>query len=258
MIFTAGGYVSVPLVIVGRLMKIPAWVHQLDVRPGLANKLMAPFAKRVSVTWERTAKYFSAKKTIVVGGMERSGLRIGDGNALLQSLGMSPACPTILVMGGGTGARTINETIRAIIPELPEVNVIHLTGKGKNSGVGAPGAHHHYFATEFFTHEMGDAYAAADVVVARAGMGTILEVAALGKPTIFIPIENSDQLANAKMLYNLNAAIIIDHLTPQLLRQEIDRLLKDGLLRRRLSQNISNIFPFGAEERIVEEARKII
>ncbi|MFA6131240.1 MAG: UDP-N-acetylglucosamine--N-acetylmuramyl-(pentapeptide) pyrophosphoryl-undecaprenol N-acetylglucosamine transferase [Patescibacteria group bacterium] len=256
LIFTAGGYVSVPLVIVGYFMGIPAWVHQLDREPGLANRLMAPFAKKISVTWEVSQKYFPKTKTIVVGGMERPGLRVGDGNGFLQSLGLSPTFPTLFVLGGGTGARAINEAIEAILPDLTGVNVIHLTGKGKQDHKVVK--KENYFSSEFFTHEMGNAYAASDVVISRAGMGTILELAVLKKPTILIPIQNTDQMANAKMLGDRSAALIISPLSPQVLFETIERVLGDHILRRRLAENIGNLFPFGGELKVVEEARKMI
>ncbi|MBU0614344.1 UDP-N-acetylglucosamine--N-acetylmuramyl-(pentapeptide) pyrophosphoryl-undecaprenol N-acetylglucosamine transferase [Patescibacteria group bacterium] len=255
LIFSAGGYVSVPVVVVGKFMGIPSWVHQLDVKPGLANKIMAPFASRISTTWKKSAIAFPKKKTIVVGGIERQGIRTGDGNAFLQKYGLDCKNPTVLVMGGGTGAKAINDALIAVMPDLAgEMNIIHLTGEGKNEKVD----HQNYLAKELLTSEMGDAYAAADIVIARAGMGTILEVIALCKPTILIPISGSHQELNAKALEDLQAAVVIKELTPQVLKQEIERLVKSGPLRRSLEKNIKLVLPLGAEKEIVKYSEELI
>ncbi len=254
-IFSAGGYVSVPVIWIGKLLNIPSWVHQLDVKPGLANKLMAPFASRISVTWKKTASAFPRKKTYVVGGIERPGIRGGDGNKFLKRKGLEINNPTILVMGGGTGSESINNAILAILPDIiNSINVIHITGIGKNDHI----KEDNYFAKDLFVDEMPDVYASADIVISRAGMGTILELAVLRKPTILIPIPNSHQELNAKALEDFNAAIVIHNLKPQILKQEILHLIDNGAQRRSLEKNISKILDFNAEEIIVDESIKIL
>ncbi|MBI1908213.1 glycosyltransferase [Candidatus Uhrbacteria bacterium] len=104
MVFSAGGYVSVPVAWAAWVMRIPVWLHQLDTLPLLASKAIAPVAKKISVTFEETAAAFSAKKTVVVGTMVRQALRKGDKSVALKRYGFDEAKPTVLVIGGGTGA----------------------------------------------------------------------------------------------------------------------------------------------------------
>jgi UDP-N-acetylglucosamine--N-acetylmuramyl-(pentapeptide) pyrophosphoryl-undecaprenol N-acetylglucosamine transferase len=251
LVMSAGAYVSVPVVWMARLRGIPVWVHQLDVVPGLANKLMATVATKISVTWSESLPSFPAKKTEVVGAMARKFVKVGEQQMARERYGFATDKPTVLVMGGGTGAAKINEMMAIIAPELlKRANVLHLTGKGKMLGslieVGG-----NYVAVEFLNEGMADAYAVADIVIARAGMGTIAELAALGKPTILIPILGSHQEANAKALVDRKAAEVVEYLTPQTLMQAIERLLEDQTRREELAHNIRGIFALNADERIV-------
>jgi UDP-N-acetylglucosamine--N-acetylmuramyl-(pentapeptide) pyrophosphoryl-undecaprenol N-acetylglucosamine transferase len=250
-VLTAGAYVSVPVVWMARLKGIPVWVHQLDVIPGLANKLMAKVATKISVTWSESLPSFPAKKTEVVGAMARKFVKVGEQQMARERYAFAADRPTVLVMGGGTGAAKINEMMSILAPELlKKANVLHITGKGKMLA-SLTEAGEHYVAVEFLNEGMADAYAVADVVVARAGMGTIAELAALGKPTVLIPIPDSHQLANAKALVDRNAAEVVNYLTPQTLMQSIERLLDDQQRREELAHNIRGIFALNADERIV-------
>ena len=257
-VLTAGAYVSVPMVWMAWLRGIPVWVHQLDVEPGLANKLMARFAAKISVTWSESLSAFPAKKTEVVGAMARKFVKVGEQQMARERYAFAPEKPAVLVMGGGTGAAKINEMMSIIAPELlQKANVLHITGKGKMLGsLAEAGAN--YVAVEFLNEGMPDAYAVADVVVARAGMGTIAELAALGKPTVLIPILASHQEANAKALVDRDAAEVVKYLTPQTLMQAIDRLLDDTERRQQLSHNIRGIFALNADERIVHGCLELL
>lgn len=257
MVMSAGAYVSVPLAWMAWLLRIPVWIHQLDVEPGLANKLMAPFAKRVSVTWEASVPAFSAEKTLVVGCMARKALRLGDKQTARDMFGFDALLPTVLVMGGSSGARQLNEAMLVIGRELAlRANVLHVTGKGKMDEA-LHGLGPHYVAHEFLHETMADAYALADVVVARAGMGTIAELVALGKPTILVPLPGHQEL-NAKTLEERKAADVLWFVTPQTLRQAIDRLLDRPERREELSKNIRSVFPLNADERIVHAAIELL
>lgn len=258
LVMSAGAYVSVPVTWMAWLKGIPVSILQLDVVPSLANKLMAPVAKRISVTWPESAAAFPAAKTEIVGGMARKFVKVGEHGMARERYGFSVDKPTVLVMGGGTGAARINELFSIMGSELVQVaNVLHLTGKGKMlSGLTEIG--NNYVAVEFLNEGMADAYAVADVVVARAGMGTIAELAALGKPTILIPIPNVYQEANAKALEDRGAAIVLHHLTPQTLKQAIERVLHDHERREALSKNIRSIFPLNADERIVHSSLALL
>lgn len=256
-VFTAGGYVSVPVVWMAFILRIPSWAHQLDVKPGIANRLMAPFTRRVSVCWQESASAFSKNKTVVVGGMVRDDISNGSKERIIRLLDLDSSKPTLLVIGGGTGATAMNNAMNAIADDLVQhINVIHLTGKGKmidslrEKGRG-------YVALEFLSSDMKDAYAVADLVVARAGMGTITELAALKKASIMIPIPNSHQLENAHALDDRNASEVIWNMNPQILKQTILNLINDDNRRSELGRNIARIFPLNAAERIVDDAINI-
>ncbi len=257
-IFTAGAYVSVPIVIAAWLKRVPVWLHQLDVVPGLANRLMAPFAKKISVTWPLSAASFAARKTTVVGAMAREQLLHGQRERVYESYGFESAKPTVLVIGGGTGAASLNQAMAIIGQELTKkANVIHLTGQGKMLH-SLRGLAPNYAALEFAANDLADLYAASDVVVARAGMGTITELAALGKAAILVPLPGSQQVANAQVLAGQRAAEFLSEFTPQSLRTAIERLLEDSVRRTSLGHNIRGLFPVNADARIVHEAMAMI
>jgi len=257
-IFTAGGYVSVPVVLVAWLFRIPIWVHQLDIIPGIANRIMSFFASQITVTWSDSMEYFNEQKTTVVGGVMRHALMHGDRESVYERYGLEKNKFTLLVMGGGTGAIEINNAMEAIGQDLlDQIQIIHLTGRGKISrslesmGDG-------YVALEFLGIGMRDMYAISDLVVARAGMGTIIELSALRKPTIFIPIHNTDQLANAKMIEERAAGEVLYEMNPQILKQTILKLLSDKSRCDRFSFRISALFSaFGAKD-IVRMARAML
>lgn len=257
MVLTAGAFVSVPVVLAAWVMRIPVWVHQLDVQPGIANKVMARFATRVSVTFEETAAAFPAKKTLVVGGMFRHALRQGDKAVAVARYGFDASLPTVLVMGGGTGAAQINEAMAVIRRDItPHANVLHLVGRGKMlTALEANGDH--YAALEFLNEGIADAYAAADMVVCRSGLGTICELAALGKPAIIVPF-HAFEFPNAKALEERNAAEVVWYMTPQILGQALTRLLERPDRREELSKNIRALFALNADERIVHEVMTVL
>lgn len=258
LVMSAGAYVSVPVVWMAKLRGIPVWVHQLDVVPGLANKLMAKVATKISVTWSESLPSFPAAKTEVVGAMARKFVKAGEQQMARERYGFDANKPTVLAMGGGTGAASLNEMMAIIAPELlKKANVLHLTGRGKMLGSLAE-VGEHYVAVEFLNEGMADAYAVADVVVARAGMGTIAELAALGKPSVLVPIPESHQLANAKALTDRQAAVAVTYLTPQTLMQAIERLLNDEKQRQELAHNIRSVFALNADERIVHECLALL
>lgn len=261
LVLSVGAYVSVPVVWMAWFMGIPVWIHELDVRPGIANRVMAPFATRISTTWQESAAKYPAKKTSVVGTMVRATLALGDRVSARDRYGLRLDLPTILVLGGGTGATSLNEAMLVIAEDVLRVaNVIHLTGRGKM----LPALHafqeqgRSYVALEFLHEGMADAYAVADVVVARAGMGTISELAALGKPSIIIPLAGSQQEENARALQEQEAADILTQMTPQVLLQAILKMVQSQEYRTERAERIRRIFPVNADERIVHDALELL
>ncbi len=251
-VVSAGAYVSVPVAFMAKTLGIPVVIEQLDVVPGIANKLMARVAKKIFVTWPENLSAFPKGKTEVAGGSVRKSMLRGEAHLARERFGLRRTLPTILVIGGGTGAASMNEIFLTIGPELVKfANVIHLTGKGKM----LPGLEQigdGYKAVEFLGESLADAYALADVVVARAGMGTIMEVAALKKPTILIPIPGTHQEANAKAVESRGAALsLFGDATPQNLLQAIKKLIQDDLKRAELSEAVGKLFLFNLDEMLV-------
>lgn len=250
LIAAAGGYTSVPIVIVGSFMGIPSWIHQSDVHPIMTNRLLAPFATWITVAWEKTKRAFPSSKTFVIGNPVREVVRNGIKARAEIMFGCDPKKPIVFVFGGGTGAQWINEAITEVRDELLTIaNVIHVTGKGKlGSAVLKPG----YFVIESMIDEMPDAYAIADVVVSRAGAGAISELAALKKAAIIIPLPNSPQEENAKAIEQAALVLHQNAITPQELLNQIRRLLNDPLVRLGMGQHLGLALETDCAEKIVE------
>ncbi len=229
-IVSAGGFVSVPVVWMGWLLKIPSVIHQQDVRLGLANMLMATFASRITVTFQDSARFFSKAKTVWTGNPVR------DLQPTTNAIVLDSTVPTVLIFGGGTGAQAINTLVSAALCEY--ANVIHLTGIGKTA---VAITHPRYHRFDLLKEEMKEALAKADVVVCRAGLGTLTELAALGKPAIVIPMPRTHQEYNAAVLRDAEAAVVCDQrvLTPETFTQEVRSLLYNTQKCEELKQNIS-------------------
>lgn len=257
-ILSAGSFVSVPVVWAGWILGVPSLIHQQDVVPGLANKLMAPFSRRVTLTFEESEKSFNKKKIIVVGNPCREEILYGNKENGRQFFNLEEYLPTVLIIGGGTGALVINNLVKESLDELTKFcQIIHLTGKGKGTEIKDNNRYHVY---EFLTKEMADTFATADLVITRAGMGVLTELSYLAKPTIIIPMPDSHQEANAEVFKKNEAAVILnqDKLISKKFVLEIKSLLQDGDKLEVLGKNIKEIIPKDAAEKIVEEIVNII
>lgn len=253
-IVSAGGYVSVPLVWAGWILRIPALIHQQDARVGLANKLMAPFARRITSAFERGYKYFGTKKCVVIGNPVRSDLYQNDKAKALVFFGFSNTVPTILVLGGGTGAQTLNRLVMQTLENLVQFcQIIHATGKGK---MATEARHSRYRSYEFLDAEaIAMAYAASDLVVSRAGMSTLTELAYLQKPVVVIPIPGTHQEDNAHEFTKHNACELLNQkeLDPKSFSQILKDMVYDSALLHELSKNIGKVMPRSANRKIMEE-----
>ncbi len=252
-ILSAGGFVAVPVAWAGWLLRIPVIIHQQDVRPGLANKLMALFAKKITVAFDVSLKNFSSKKTVLIGNPIRSISNFQDTISKKNlNFKFQNQLPIVLIMGGGTGALKINQLTWASLDELTKFcNIIHLTGKDKNN---KKIINNNYKSFEFLDNEIFNAINSADLVITRAGLSSLTELAYLKKPVIIIPIPNSHQEDNAKYFANKNACIYLKQkeLTPNKLIQEIQNLLQDKNKQKQLSENINKIFIDYSGEKMIE------
>jgi UDP-N-acetylglucosamine--N-acetylmuramyl-(pentapeptide) pyrophosphoryl-undecaprenol N-acetylglucosamine transferase len=199
-VFSKGGFVSCPVVWAAWLRRIPVVIHESDITPGLTNKLSIPFAKAVCYTFPETGHHISGKKGIRTGMPIRQGLFEGDRRKGRSICGFTDEKPVIMVIGGSQGSERINNAIRSILDKLlKDFNICHICGKGNICAElnGRKG----YRQFEYVSEEQPHIYAAADLVVSRAGATVLFELLALKKPNLLIPLSRSasrgDQILNA-------------------------------------------------------------
>ena len=278
LVMSAGSFVSVPVVWAAWLCRVPVLIHQQDARPGLANKLMAPFARKITVTFAKSLDHYN-KKAVWIGnpvraeignwkpvrpclpaGTAAGGLEISK---IKREFGITEDMPVVLIIGGGTGALAINELVADSLNSLTrQCQIIHITGKHKDvrhpRGCRTSGNYHAY---EFFNAEqMAQAYGVANIVISRCGMGVLTEISYLGKPAILIPIPNSHQENNAEIFDKAQAALVLNQneLTAKKFTAEIKKLLTNKELRNKLRNNIKTVMKPGANNRMVEVIDQII
>ncbi len=230
-VFSKGGFVSVPVVWAAKKNHVPVIIHESDMTPGLANKLSFSAATKICCNFPETAEILPKDKAVLTGSPIRAELMLGDAGKAEEICGFEdPEKPVVMVVGGSLGAVSVNNIIRKILPRLTEkFNVLHLCGKGKldESLVGTKG----YFQLEYAKDEMKDLFALADVVVSRAGANAICEFLALHKPNLLIPLPASasrgDQLLNAESFRKQGFSLVLDEdkdLTEDSLYETICRL----------------------------------
>jgi UDP-N-acetylglucosamine--N-acetylmuramyl-(pentapeptide) pyrophosphoryl-undecaprenol N-acetylglucosamine transferase len=199
-IFSKGGFVSVPVIIAGWLNRVPMLIHESDMTPGLANRIAIPFVDKVCVTFPETVDHFKQSKAVHVGPIVRDELYRGEAERGRQLCGFSSHKPVLLVMGGSLGAKRINETVRGNVDSLvSEFQIVHICGKGQvEERLNKPG----YRQFEYLQQELADIMAMTDVLVSRAGSNSIFEFLALRKPMLLIPLSEQasrgDQILNAR------------------------------------------------------------
>ncbi|MDP2630355.1 MAG: glycosyltransferase [Candidatus Uhrbacteria bacterium] len=265
----AAGYVGVPVLAAGYALGKKSITLQIDFQPSLSNLIGARFSSAVGIVTEKQKKYFPSQKTHIVGVPTRvpsSGEHyeelVRTQRGLRQRLGIKDGESVIMITGGGTGARSLNELVEQSISLLCEcAHVIHVTGKGKE-GKSEELARRHttYHPFEFPRGEMIALEALSDVVVTRAGMGTLSELSALGKPIIIIPISKSHQEKNAEYFFSHHAALVLrqDILTPETFSKAVCGLLKDKKAREELSKSIRTVLPDNAAKRAVDMIQSVL
>lgn len=199
-VFSKGGFVAVPVVLAAKHYKVPVIIHESDMTPGLANKICIPAASKVCCNFPETLKYLPEDKAVLTGSPIREELLHGDRLAGLQYAHLSADRPVILIIGGSLGSVTVNQAVRGILPQLLKTyQVIHICGKGNldESLIDTEG----YVQYEYVDAPLKHLFAAADVVISRAGANSICELLALRKPNLLIPLSaaasRGDQILNA-------------------------------------------------------------
>lgn len=228
-VFSKGGFVSVPVVRAAASLKIPCIIHESDMTPGLANKLCFSAATKICCNFPETVKMLPEGKAVLTGSPIRVELTQGNKVAGLDMCGFTANKPVIMVIGGSLGAANVNKAVRDALPQLLEdFQVVHLCGKDKidNLLLTTPG----YRQFEYVKAELKDLFAMADIVISRAGANAICELLALRKPNILIPLpaasSRGDQLLNAQSFEAQGFSIVINEedLTTELLVGRVHEL----------------------------------
>lgn len=212
-IFSKGGFVSVPVVMAGKKNKVPVIIHESDMTPGLANKLSLPSAVRVCCNFPETLEHLPKEKALLTGSPIRQELLTGNKIAALDFCGFTMDKPVIMIIGGSLGSVIVNNAVRLALPELLEhFQILHLCGKGKvdESLKDTKG----YVQFEYVNAELRDLFSLADIVISRAGANAICELLALRKPNLLIPLSanasRGDQILNAKSFEKQGFSMVLE------------------------------------------------
>ncbi|HEA6245713.1 TPA: undecaprenyldiphospho-muramoylpentapeptide beta-N-acetylglucosaminyltransferase [Staphylococcus aureus] len=241
LLFSKGGFVSVPVVIAAKSLNIPTIIHESDLTAGLANKIALKFAKKIYTTFEETLNYLPKEKADFIGATIREDLKNGNAHNGYQLTGFNENKKVLLVMGGSLGSKKLNSIIRENLDALlQQYQVIHLTGKGlKDAQVKKSG----YIQYEFVKEDLTDLLAITDTVISRAGSNAIYEFLTLRIPMLLVPLgldqSRGDQIDNANHFADKGYAKAIDEeqLTAQILLQELNEMEQE---RTRIINNMKS------------------
>ncbi|MDE2311605.1 MAG: UDP-N-acetylglucosamine--N-acetylmuramyl-(pentapeptide) pyrophosphoryl-undecaprenol N-acetylglucosamine transferase [Patescibacteria group bacterium] len=259
-VFGAGGFAQVPVVWAAKFAKIPSVIHQQDLQASLANRLCQSAATLITVSFADSQAEFSSgsglfykknkSKVVLAGNPFRESLASANKQDGVRLFDLKEDLPTLLVLGGGTGSQYLNSLITSNLKVLTKyVQIIHATGANKGSVT----SQDNYYSADFIDN-MGAAYAAADVVLCRAGLSTITELSNLGKVAIVVPLLGTHQEFNAYFLFRSQAAIVFDQseLSGPILVKTLRRLLFERELQENLKRNISKIMPKNSTQKIAD------
>ncbi len=225
-VFSKGGFVTVPVVISAKSCKIPVILHESDMTPGLANKLCLSSATKICCNFPETVANLPENKAIVTGTPIRQELMNGSREKALEFTGFSGKKPVLMIVGGSLGSVIVNDAVRKILPELlPTFDIIHLCGKNKlDTSLENTEGYRQY---EYISKELSDLFALSDLVISRAGANAICEIKALKKPNLLIPLSakasRGDQILNAKSFERQGFSVVIEE------ENLSDKTLLDGI-----------------------------
>lgn len=231
-IFSKGGYVSVPVVIAGWLNRVPVIAHESDLTPGLANRISTPFVHQLCTSFEETLNFLPSTKSLHVGSPIREDLLNGDRETGLRLCGFNDQKPIVLILGGSLGSVKLNKCVRDTLPVLLEnFQIVHLCGKGKmdNEWIGIEG----YKQFEYVDKEMSHIYKITDIAVARSGSNSIFEFLRLRIPSLLIPLPKTasrgDQIINAATFERLgySKTLLEEHITNEIFVKELLRCIRN-------------------------------
>ena len=266
-VVATGGFVAVPTAVAAAARRCPILVHEQVVVPGLANRFIGRVADRVAVTFAASASAFPPKKVVVTGNPIRPALLAGQRARAFEGFGLEPAAPLTYVTGGALGAHRVNRVVGAALGALlPVTQIVHQAGDNAQGDLAwlrseaarlSPPLRARYRVTAHVGDELGDLYAAASLVIGRAGAGTVTELAALGLPSILVPLPGArgdEQTANARVLADADAAVLLPEreLTPERLVVEVRALLTEPARLRGMAARARSLATPDAAERLVD------
>lgn len=273
LVIGTGGYTAGPVVFFASLMGIPCAIHEQNVIPGVTNKILSQFAKKIFISFPESANYFPKNKVILAGNPVRPEITKGTRREALEKFGLSPNMPTVLSFGGSQGAMSLNNAIYYVIKTLiksKEFQLIHVTGKNNYSKIMQSlmddkidlGSASHIVIKPYI-NDMENAYAAADLIISRAGALTIAELSACGKPAILIPLPsaaNRHQDFNAALMEKNGAAIVIyeKDLTGEKLYKSICNIIFDKECLLKMSASSKKLARSNALDTILQEIEKLL
>lgn len=252
---SAGGFPSVPVHWAAWFFGIPTWIHQQDVTVGLANRLMAPMAKKITTALDDQQKQFPKKKVQWLGNPIRKELFTGSPERARERFNLRSDLPVVFATGGGTGSARVNQMIVEAVQHLAgHAQVIHLTGKDRPQELSKRAEKHvpGYQVHTFFAEEMKDAYAVADIVISRGGFGTLTELAALQKCAVLIP-KPGHQEDNVAFLENQGGVLVVNEITSDglYLAKQIRQLLENPTQRQAYADTLHRLLPYAKPHDII-------
>ncbi len=267
-VFGTGSFVQVPLIWAAKLCGVKIVIHQQDIIPSLANKLCSWAANKITVSFNESKYSFSEnfgfyknaareEKIIVTGNPFREELKEATKEHAFKNFKLHNNLPVLFITGGGTGAKALNQIVWDSLPKLTKiVQIIHQTGEGKND---YKGKFENYQAYEFIQN-MGEAYAACDIVLCRAGISTLTELSNLGKIAIIVPMPNSHQEYNAELIDNLGSGFVISQisLNKEILPEIVRKILFNNKAQERVKESINKIMPHGSAKKIAQIISKLV
>jgi UDP-N-acetylglucosamine--N-acetylmuramyl-(pentapeptide) pyrophosphoryl-undecaprenol N-acetylglucosamine transferase len=263
MIISAGGFVAVPLSWAAGIMRIPVIIHQQDVVPGLANKLMAKLATAITVTFEQSKKVYGAKALYIGNiGPSLENLEFNKEEIINKYKLKNSALPLIIIIGGGTGSLFLNKLVNESLHELLSIaKIIHISGSlDRDVNFSNYENNENYLKLEFIDHQdLLALFSLADIIISRCGLATLTELSFLKKVAILIPMPDSHQEFNALEFKKREAAIVLDqkNLTADNFIKEIKEILNNEDLRKKLTNNISLVIKNG-NQAMIDLIKKII
>ena len=265
-VFATGGFVALPVVIAAALTRRPVVIHEQTAVPGLANRIAARLARRIAVSFSDAAAAFPAAKVVLTGNPLRPELRGGSRADAVTRFALDPSLPLVYITGGAQGAHRVNRVVGAALPELlAQAQIVHQCGEHPETGDRAWLAGERralperlarrYTVVPYVGDELASIYAAAALVIARAGAGTVNECCQLGLPALYVPLPGArgdEQTANARLVERAGGAVVLpqDALTPGRLVERVRGLLADSQALKEMGERAVRLAIPDAAERL--------